>query len=368
VSRGGSVEPEGTGRGALRLSVDLWAEDLGELAGLARQAEASGFSGLWTSELERSAFVPAAVLALSTKRARVGSAIALAFVRSALSLSLEALDVDELSRGRFVLGLGSGVRRLNESWHNQPLDHPVGRLRERVELLRRIMAAAGDKAPVAFEGRFEHVEIRGWHRATQRGQARLPIYLAGVGPQMVTLAGEVGDGWIGHELGSARYLAEVIRPALAAGLERSGRSFESFDVVASACCVVDEDATRALRDAAALVAFYATVKTYRAFFAFHGFEREAEEIGRRFRAGDEVGMVAACPDEMAAAVTVVGTPDDVERQLMAFSTVANEVKLRVPAHFLDPPRIRARQAALLDWARRRAGRRSLVDEQGGDNG
>lgn len=338
----------------LRLGIDLWAEDLAELAGLAGEAESAGFTSLWASELERSAFVPAAVLATATTQARFGSAIALAFTRSALTLALEALDLDELSGGRFVLGLGTGVRRLNESWHGQPLDHPVGRLRERVAQVRRIVEAAASGAPVLAEGRFERVEIRGWRRVVRRTPGSLPIYLAGVGPQMVALAGEIGDGWIGHELSSPAYLEQVVRPALGAGLERSGRSFDDFRVVASACCVVDEDATRALRDAAALVAFYATVKTYRDFFAFHGFEREAEEIGRRYRAGDEVGMVAACPDEMAAAVTVVGTPDEVERQLLAYGAVADEVKLRVPAHFLDSSRIRSRQAALLDWARERA--------------
>jgi probable F420-dependent oxidoreductase len=339
---------------SFRLGIDLWAEDLPELAGLAREAESAGFTSLWASELERSAFVPAAVLAASTTRARLGTAIALAFTRSALTLSLEALDLDELSRGRFVLGLGTGVRRLNESWHGQPLDHPVGRLRERVALVRRIIAAAPSGAPVLADGGFERVEIRGWRRVVRRAPAAVPIYLGGVGPQMVSLAGEIGDGWIGHELGSPEYLEQVVRPALRTGLERSGRSFEDFCVVASACCVVDEDATRALRDAAALVAFYATVKTYREFFAFHGFEREAEEIGRRFRAGDEAGMVAACPDEMAAAVTVVGTPEEVRRRLLAYGSVADEVKLRVPAHFLEPSRIRSRQAALLDWARGRA--------------
>src|SRR5207249_3117415 len=112
---------------------------------------------------------------------------------------------------------------------------------------------------------------------------------------MTRLAGECGDGWLGHELGSPRYLKEHLLPNIDDGLRRAGRARGSFDVVASAVCAIDYDAKQAKRWAAGLVSFYATVRTYAAFFAFHGFEAEAAAIRERFKAGDEQGMADACP-------------------------------------------------------------------------
>ena len=102
-------------------------------------APASPASG--RPELHRSATVPLAVAAAATERIELGTGIALAFTRSPMVLALEALDLDELSGGRFVLGLGAGVRRLNASWHAAAYDPPVRRMRELVAAARELMAA-----------------------------------------------------------------------------------------------------------------------------------------------------------------------------------------------------------------------------------
>src|SRR5690606_31230896 len=106
---------------------------------------------LWASELHRSATVTAAALAQGTRRARVGTAIALAFTRSPMITALEALDIDELSGGRFILGLGSGVQRLNELWHNARFGKPVPHLRETVRNIRHFWRTCTSGEEIALD-------------------------------------------------------------------------------------------------------------------------------------------------------------------------------------------------------------------------
>jgi len=332
----------------VRLSYAPWGETMREVVDAAVAAESAGFSDVWISELHRSAFVPAAAVASATRTIGVGTAIALAFPRSPMITALNALDLDDLSGGRFTLGLGSGVKRLNEDWHNVPFGKAAPHLRETIAIIRRLVAEAHLGKPIEIDGEHERVRIRGYERPFPPVRERIPIYIAAVGDVMTRLAGEIGDGFLGHELGSPRYLSERLLPNISAGLERAGRDRSSCAVVTSVCCVIDDDSRQAKRWAAGLVAFYATVRTYEPFFAFHGFEREASEIGERFRAGDEKAMIDATPDEMVDALSLAGTADEVRKRLGAYEGIADGVKLSPPTHLVPPEVTRASQAAILD--------------------
>lgn len=332
----------------MRLGYAPWGETLKELVEASVFAETRGFDPIWVSELHRSAFVPAAAIADATSTAGVGTAIALAFVRSPLTIALSALDLDELSSGRFVLGLGSGVRRLNEDWHNSPFGKPATHMKETVELVRRIVAESHLGVPIEQQGEWERIRMKGFQRPFAPVRERIPIHIAAVGDVMTRLAGEIGDGWLGHELGSAGYLTERILPNLSRGLRRGRRRREELEVIASACCVIDRDGRQAKRWAAGLVAFYATVKTYVPFFEFHGFGEEAAKIQERFRAGNEEGMIDACSDEMVDALTLAGTPDEVRARLREYEGKADGVKLSPPTHLVDVEVTRQAQAAILE--------------------
>jgi probable F420-dependent oxidoreductase len=333
----------------VKLSYAPWGETIDEAVGAAVAAEAAGFSDVWISELHRSAFVPSTAIASATRTIGVGTAIALAFVRSPMITALSALDLDDLSGGRFTLGLGSGVRRLNEDWHNVPFGRAAPHLRETIGIIRRLVAESHAGKPIEVEGEFERVRIRGYERPFAPARERIPIYIAAVGDIMTRLAGEIGDGYLGHELGSPRYLSERIVPNIDEGLGRAARTRADCAVITSACCVIDEDARQAKRWAAGLVAFYATVKTYDAFFAFHGFEAEAAEIRERFRAGDTKGMVDATPDEMVDALSLAGSPDEVRARLAEYEGIADGVKLSPPTHLVPAEVTRACQAAILNF-------------------
>jgi probable F420-dependent oxidoreductase len=262
--------------------------------------------------------------------------------------ALTAMDLDELSDGRFVLGLGSGVRRLVEDWHGQPFDRPVERLDQTVAAVRAIVAGAAAGAPIEAGGDLASTLIRGWQRPFPVRRPRIPIYLAAVGPRMCELAGRTADGWLGHELGSPRYLRDVILPQIDAGLRAAGRARTDIDLVASACCVVHPDGREARRRAAGLVAFYASVKTYADFFDFHGFAIEAAAVRAAFRDGDVAAMRDAVTDEMVAALTIAGTPEEVEAGLDAYAGLADALKLSPPTHHVDPEVTREAQSAIID--------------------
>jgi probable F420-dependent oxidoreductase len=334
---------------ALRLTFAPWGESLAEVAEVARQAEAAGADTVWVPELHRSATVSAAAVASATTTVGVGTAIALAFTRSPMITALEAMDLDELSGGRFVLGLGTGVQRVNEDWHNARWGKPVAHLRETVGIIRTFIAECTTGEPLQIEGEYEHLKVRGFQRSYHRERPRIPIYLAGVGPVMLRLAGEIAEGWISHELCSPSFVGGQVLPAITEGLERGSRSRSDIDLVVSACAAVDPDREKARRLAAGVVGFYATVRTYADFFAFHGFADEQQRIVEEFRAGGTVAQKLGdlVPDDMVSAFTISGDPDDIKQALSAYDGLVDTVKLSPPTHGLTPDQTREAQRQLL---------------------
>jgi probable F420-dependent oxidoreductase len=333
----------------LRITYGPWGETMAELVAAGRDAEAAGAQVLWLPELHRSATVSAAALAAGTSTASIGTAIALAFTRSPMVTALEALDIDELADGRFILGLGTGVQRLNEDWHNARFGKPAPHLRETVRNLRAFWELAGTGSTIDLDGDHEPMRIRGYQRPFPQRRPTIPIYLAAMGPIMTRLAGEIGDGWISHELISPAYLEQRILPDLITGIERGGRERGDLDVVVSALCAIDSDGARARRWAAGTVGFYASVRTYADFFDFHGVAAEQQAVIEAFRAGtgaDFLGDVV--PDHMVDAVTLAGTAAEVRDRLVAYEGLADTVKLTPPTHGLDPADTRAAQRQIID--------------------
>ncbi len=333
----------------MRISYGPWGETLGELADAARAAEAAGADVVWVPELHRSATVSAAAVAGGTSTAKVGTAIALAFTRSPMVTALEALDLDELSDGRFVLGLGTGVQRLNEDWHHARWGKPVQHLRETVRNVRAFWAGCTSGEPIDLDGEHEPMRIRGYRRPYPVLRTEIPIYLAAMGPAMTRLAGEIADGWISHELSSPAYLRDRIRPEIEAGAARvPDRTSRDVDIVTSACCSVDADPATARRRSAGMVGFYASVRTYADFFAFHDLADEQAAVIETFRGGRGAGTLAdAVPDRMVDALTLSGTRDQVVEKVAAYAGIADTIKLTPPTHGLSAAEIRVAQKEVL---------------------
>jgi alkanesulfonate monooxygenase SsuD/methylene tetrahydromethanopterin reductase-like flavin-dependent oxidoreductase (luciferase family) len=200
---------------------------------------------------------------------------------------------------------------------------------------------------MSVEGEYEPMRVRGYERPFAVARP-VPVYLAAMGPLMTRLAGEIGDGWISHELSSPRYLAERVMPDLLVGIDRASRARTDLDIVVSACCSIDADATKARRRAAGLVAFYATVRTYADFFEFHGVAGDQQAVIDAFRAGTGADHLAdAASDRMVDALTLTGDRDAVAERLAAYDGIADSVKLSPPTHGLPAADTRAAQDEII---------------------
>lgn len=309
-----------------------------ELADAARRAERAGFASVWATEFyDRSATVALASMAQRTSTIELGSAIAYAFGRTPLVLAAEARDLDELSGGRLTLGLGTGTRRMQQDWHGLDGEHPASRMEELVPLLRRLWRL--HEGPIDHDGRFYRLHVQ--PTAPPREPLRLdtPIFMAGVNPRMIEAAGAVADGLIGHPLFTPEYVREVARPALARGAERGGRG--APPIAGYLTCSVGPDRSAARRDAAAIIAFNSTVRTYRATHEVGGFEHEAEAIRAAWREGDFEGMADAVTEEMIDAIALAGTPEEVRERFEERWLGVYERTLLWPAAYRGAPAVDA---------------------------
>ncbi len=319
---------------AIPVDGQLAGRDPAEIALLAAESERAGLARLWAAELYRSATVPVAVAAAATERIELGTGIALAFTRSPMVLALEALDLDELSGGRFVLGLGAGVRRLNASWHGAAYEPPLRRMRELVAAARELMTALTEGRDARAPGAIYDIEVRGLRRPHTAPRPAPPVWLAAVLPGMTTLAGEVADGFLDHPVTTPAWLGERLVPALDAGAARAGRGRPEI-AGALICAASDDDPAAARRAAAGSVGFYATVRTYEELFAEHGFGGRLGAIRKAFLAGDGDRLAEAVGEDMTDVFAAAGTAADVRERARAYEGLADRLWAAPPHHMQD---------------------------------
>ena len=333
---------------AQRPGIVLLGGDLATVASVSRRAEQAGFSSVWTTEFyERSAPVSLAVMAQSTTEATIGSAIAYAVGRSPLVLAAEARDIDELSGGRLILGLGTGTRTMQRDWHGVDPEAPAVRVEELVPLLRRFWAM--DEHGIDHDGRFYQVHLRPTVEVRPPLRPDIPVYLAGVNARMIRAAGRVADGLVGHPISTPEYLDEVARPALAAGADEAGRRPGDIKVAGYVICAAHEDEAVARDEARAQIAFYSVVRTYAAILELHGFQGHAADIRAAWAQRDRAAMLAAVPDEMVDAMACAGTPDQVRQQFGArFAGVYDSTLLYSPSFGLTPERFQENLDAIIE--------------------
>jgi len=320
-----------------RISLHLTGRTARELGDAAAQCEQAGVESIWASELYTNPYIPLAAAAGATERITLGTGIALAFVRSPLTIALAALDMDALCSGRFVLGLGTGVKHLNERWHGvRDFGPPVRHMREVVGFLRVFLAKAHTGESMSFDGQFVRAEIRGYRRPYPPVRERIPIHLAANREHMLRLAGELADGVLGHVFISPKTVAEHVLPNVAIGLARAGRSRSEITIGAGITCAIDPDRATARRHAAGPLAFYATVRTYEPLFARDGFAAECARIRAAGEAGERETLVELVTDEMIDCYCAAGTPDEVRAAVSRWDGLLDVKGISPPRHFCPP--------------------------------
>lgn len=320
--------------GSVPIDLELTGASPEEIIDLARAAEAAGFARLWAPELTRSSTIPLAIAAAATDHIEVGTGVALAFTRSPFTLALEALDLDELSNGRFVLGLGAGVRRLNERWHNVVYDHPVRRMREMIAAVRELVATMPEEGPSRSEGRLVDVEVIGFRRPYPAPRREIPIWMAAMMPGMSRLAGQIADGVLDHPVTTPEWLNDRIRPEIAKGAERAERPMPQV-AGALICAISRTDPAAARAAAACTVGFYASVRTYEELFSEEGFADRLPGIRRAFLTRDANQLAEAVGEHMVSRFAAAGTPDEVRARVASLGTSVDRIWATPPHHLQD---------------------------------
>lgn len=315
-----------------RLGILSVPPSLGEIRQLAHDAEDAGFDSVWTGEyFSRNAFTTLAAMAMATRHIAIGSGIAYAFLRSPVQLAMAAADVDELSDGRMMLGLGAGTRVQNESWYGVPFASPGPKLEETVSIARSLWAHK--RGSFSHEGRFYRLSIPNFVRHRQVRE-RIPIYLGVTSPYMLRTAGRIADGVLGHVTYTRSYFQKVVLPALGRGAAQAGRGLEDIDTALSVLTVIDHDGVQARRDAAAWLSFYYVSKVFHGILDFHGWNEEKAAIVSAFRAMNPAAMSAAISGRMWGEVlALVGTPEEVRWQWREISKLSRHIVLLAPAPY-----------------------------------
>jgi probable F420-dependent oxidoreductase len=246
-----------------------------------------------------------------------------------------AWDLQKASGGRFHLGLGTQVRAHIERRFSMPFEHPAARVTDYIRCVRAIWDTFQHGTRPAYEGPFYRFTLmNAFFNPGPIDHPHIPIYLAGVNPRMCRAAGEVADGFHVHPMHSVGYLQDVVRPALHAGAQLSGRTVADLTLYAPVFAVSGH--TQAERDAAAQevrrqIAFYGSTPSYRVLLEYHGYESLGRELSALMRRGDLEAMPRLVPDALLEAVAVVASPAELPLKLrQRYEGIVDRVALYFP--------------------------------------
>jgi probable F420-dependent oxidoreductase len=317
------------------LSISLAHAPVTDRPGLAKMADDAGMKTIWVEDGD--AFVTLAYLSHHVRRARLGTGVARAFARSAMVTGCASANMQQITDGRFVLGLGSGTKGQNVQQIGQEFDHPATRIAELCELLR---AMWGNKPgqPLKFSGRFYDVQFDGptLDRIRCAGKPP-PIYLAAVNDMMLRTAGRTCNGLAGHPCFSAAYLKDVVQPKIQQGLDDRQRDRASFELSSWVITSIDPDVGLARRRAAYQLGFYFSTKSYGNILAWHGFPDIQSRIRTALFEHRDWEEVADCiPEDMIDLFSVTGTPNQCVDKIGRYQGILDDIVLY--SHAAGPAR------------------------------
>ncbi|KUI00866.1 LLM class F420-dependent oxidoreductase [Mycobacterium sp. IS-3022] len=289
------------------------SSQLANVAKAASTLQRRGYDGCWTAEVNHDPFLPLTLAAEHTDTLELGTSIAVAFARNPMTIANIGWDLQDYSRGRLIVGLGSQIKPHIEKRFSMPWSHPVRRMREFVVAMREIWACWRDGTRLEFEGDFyTHKLMTPMFTPEPHDYSAPKVFLAAVGGAMTELAGEVADGILAHAFTTKRYFAEVTTPALQRGMARSGRQRSDFQVSCPIFVVTgeqDRDVTAAAAATRKQIAFYGSTPAYRKVLELHGWGDLHTELHRLSLAGQWDAMGTLIDDEILEAFAVVAPID-----------------------------------------------------------
>jgi probable F420-dependent oxidoreductase len=283
--------------------------------------ERIGYDTAFSFEAKHDPFLPLAAASQTTATLRLGTAVAIGFARNPMVLANVGYDLQQMSGGRFVLGLGSQIRphiqnRFGETW-----SHPAARMRELVLAVRAIWDTWEGRSDLCFEGEFyRHTLMIPAFNPGPNPYGPPPVFIGGFGRRMIAVAGEVADGLIVHPFNSRRSLKELVLPALAEGRATAARGEEAVEIVWVMMVVTwntDQENDTAMQSVKDQLAFYGSTPAYAPVLDIHGYGELHVELNRMSKAGRWAEMSALIPDVFVEEIAVVGSRREIAAKIAA---------------------------------------------------
>ena len=315
-------------------------EDLTEARTIYRTLEELGYDRAFSFEAKHDPFVPIAVAGEHTTSIELGTAVAIAFARTPMTLANVGWDLQTLTGGRFTLGLGSQIRPHIEQRFSMPWSRPAERLREMVQAIHAIWSAWQEGTPLNFRGDFSpHTRMIPAFDPGPNPFGRPKIFTAGVGPKMTEVAGEVADGFLVHPVNTRRSLEQITVPAIERGANCAGRAAADVEIVCVTIVVTGRDEAEFTRSREAVreqLAFYGTTPAYAPVFELEGYGDLHPILKAMAKENRWSEMSPLIDDDLIDAIAVVGPPDEIAAKLQTrLHGISRSVSL-VNNRALDP--------------------------------
>jgi len=284
-------------------------------------------------------------MAAHVERATLASGIFQMPARTPAMTAMTAATLDNMTNGRFILGLGISGPQVVEGWHGQPFDKPLARAREYVEIVRKALA----RETLTYDGEFYKLPRPGGPGKPLKliirpVQERIPIYLAAIGPKNTALAAEIADGWLPTLFAPEH--ADTFRPSLEEGAARSGRSLDDLEVTPQVTMGIYDDVEHARNFMRPYMALYIggmgsrERNFYNQLVTRYGYGDAAREIQEHYLSGRQADAMAAIPDELIDKVALTGPKEQVKERIDAYRDAGVKTLLVTPAAASQEDRLR----------------------------
>jgi 5,10-methylenetetrahydromethanopterin reductase len=302
---------------------------------IASEAESAGIDALYTVDAGRSATVTAAAVINVTERAKVGTYIVNAYAREPWMTGIEARDLNEISHGRFVLGVGTGNLHFNDLYMGLDSSRPLAKMRDFMQIVKAVVSGRA-RQPVRHQGKSHKIR---WRASWEPASNDVPVLLSASGPKMVKLAGEVSDGVGIGIMSSVEFVRDIVRPNACEGAMQAERDPETlqFPVAATVSINADEEMARNASRAAICKLYHPIPHPYYdSQLRQLGYSTFADQATKLMPEGRLAEAMALVPDEVIDTMTITGTLDQCLSRINEYEGVADELILARTAQRGEP--------------------------------
>ena len=304
----------------MKIDAGIPTNDPREAGKATKALEDAGYDGAFTAETSHDPFLPLVTAAIETEKIELVTAIAVAFARNPMILANLGYDLQKLSKGRFILGLGSQIRPHITKRFSMPWSNPAARMKELIQAIRAIWDCWQNETNLNFKGDFyTHSLMTPFFNPGPNPFGIPKIYVAAVGPLMTKSVAESADGLLVHPFHTPKYLYETMLPIVKEGLSSTGKDRAEFDFsisVMTATGLSEETYKKAIQACKSGIAFYASTPAYKGVLEAHGYGDLQRKLNLLSKEGKWGEMTSLIDDELLNTVAVVAeTPEEVADEI-----------------------------------------------------